>query len=57
MMGRSHGIHAAPITFGLKMALWYQEMERNLTRMMRAKETISYGKISGAVGTFSFIDP
>jgi adenylosuccinate lyase len=57
MMGRSHGIHAEPITFGLKMALWYQEMERNLTRMMRAKETISYGKISGAVGTFSFIDP
>lgn len=57
MMGRSHGIHAEPITFGLKMALWYQEMERNLTRMIRAKETISYGKISGAVGTYSFIDP
>jgi len=57
MIGRSHGIHAEPITFGLKMALWYQEMERNLTRMIRAKETISYGKISGAVGTFSFIDP
>ncbi len=57
MMGRSHGIHAEPITFGLKMALWYQEMERNLTRMMRARETIRYGKISGAVGTFSFIDP
>ena len=57
MMGRSHGIHAEPITFGLKMALWYQEMERNLLRMIRAKETISYGKISGAVGTYSFIDP
>jgi adenylosuccinate lyase len=57
MIGRSHGMHAEPITFGLKMALWYQEMERNLTRMIRAKETISYGKISGAVGTFSFIDP
>ena len=57
MIGRSHGIHAEPITFGLKMALWYQEMERNLTRMIQAKETISYGKISGAVGTFSFIDP
>ena len=57
MIGRSHGIHAEPITFGLKMALWYQEMERNLTRMIRARETISYGKISGAVGTFSFIDP
>jgi adenylosuccinate lyase len=57
MIGRSHGVHAEPITFGLKMALWYQEMERNLTRMLRAKETISCGKISGAVGTFSFIDP
>jgi adenylosuccinate lyase len=57
MIGRSHGIHAEPITFGLKMTLWYQEMERNLTRLIRAKDTISYGKISGAVGTFSFIDP
>lgn len=57
MVGRSHGIHAEPITFGLKMALWYQEMDRNLTRMIRAKDTISYGKISGAVGTYSFIDP
>jgi adenylosuccinate lyase len=57
MVGRSHGIHAEPITFGLKMALWYQEMERNLARMIRAKETISYGKISGTVGTYSFIDP
>ena len=57
MIGRSHGIHAEPITFGLKMALWYQEMERNLARLVRAKDTISYGKISGAVGTFSFIDP
>jgi len=57
MVGRSHGIHAEPITFGLKMVLWYQEMERNLARMLRAKETISYGKISGAVGTYSFIDP
>jgi len=57
MIGRSHGIHAEPITFGLKMALWYQEMERNLTRLVRARDTISYGKISGAVGTFSFIDP
>ncbi|MGC9976240.1 MAG: lyase family protein, partial [Syntrophales bacterium] len=57
MIGRSHGIHAEPITFGLKMALWYQEMERNLTRLVRAKNTISYGKISGAVGTFSFVAP
>jgi adenylosuccinate lyase len=57
MIGRSHGIHAEPITFGLKMALWYQEIERNRQRLLRAKETISYGKIAGAVGTFSFIDP
>jgi len=57
MIGRSHGIHAEPITFGLKMALWYQEMERNRARLERAKETVSYGKISGAVGTFSFVEP
>ena len=57
MMGRSHGIHAEPITFGLKMALWHDEMRRNLERMERAKETISYGKLSGAVGTFSSVDP
>ena len=57
MIGRSHGIHAEPITFGLKMALWYQEMERNRARLVRAKETVSTGKIAGAVGTFSFIEP
>lgn len=57
MIGRSHGIHAEPITFGLKMALWYQEMQRNRQRLLRAKESVSVGKISGAVGTFSFIDP
>jgi len=57
MIGRSHGIHAEPITFGLKMALWYAEMVRNRERMIRAKETISAGKLAGAVGTFSFIDP
>jgi adenylosuccinate lyase len=57
MIGRSHGIHAEPITFGLKMAVWYQEMERNRARLVRAKKTISVGKIAGAVGTFSFIDP
>ena len=57
MIGRSHGIHAEPITFGLKMALWHTEMERNRERMVRAKETISTGKLSGAVGTFSFVDP
>ena len=57
MIGRTHGIHAEPITFGLKLAIWYQEMVRNRERLVRAKETISFGKISGAVGTFSFIDP
>lgn len=57
MMGRSHGIHAEPVTFGLKMALWYDEMKRNLRRMESARETVSYGKISGAVGTFANIDP
>ena len=55
MIGRSHGIHAEPITFGLKMALWYEEMRRNLARMERAREIISYGKLSGAVGTFANI--
>ncbi len=57
MIGRSHGIHAEPTTFGLKMALFYDEMRRNLERMERAKEVISVGKISGAVGTFANIDP
>ena len=57
MIGRSHGIHAEPITFGLKMALWYQEMQRNRQRLVNAKESVSYGKISGAVGTFSFVEP
>jgi len=57
MIGRSHGVHAEPITFGLKMALWYEEMQRALDRMVRAREVISVGKISGAVGTFANIDP
>lgn len=57
MIGRTHGVHAEPITFGLKMALWYQEMERNRQRLVRARETVSVGKVSGAVGTFSFVDP
>jgi adenylosuccinate lyase len=57
MIGRSHGVHAEPITFGLKMALWHDEMNRNLIRMERAKETVSVGKISGAVGTFAHIPP
>jgi adenylosuccinate lyase len=57
MIGRTHGIHAEPITFGLKMAVWYTEMKRNQERLRRAKETVSCGKISGAVGTFANIDP
>jgi adenylosuccinate lyase len=57
MMGRTHGIHAEPITFGLKMALWYEEMKRNLVRMQRARDAISCGKISGAVGTFAHVSP
>jgi adenylosuccinate lyase len=57
MIGRSHGVHAEPITFGLKMALWYEEIKRNLERMKYAKDVISYGKISGAVGTFANVDP
>ena len=57
MIGRSHGIHAEPVTFGIKMALWYDEMRRNLRRMEATRETVAYGKISGAVGTFANIDP
>lgn len=57
MIGRTHGVHAEPITFGLKMALWYDEMKRNLLRMERARETVRVGKISGAVGTFAHIPP
>jgi adenylosuccinate lyase len=57
MMGRSHGIHAEPTTFGLKLAMWWQENERNIMRMQRAVDVVSCGKISGAVGTFAHIDP
>ena len=57
MMGRSHGIHAEPTTFGLKMALAYDEFSRNLDRMKRARDVIAVGKMSGAVGTFASIDP
>ncbi len=57
MIGRSHGVHAEPTTFGLKMALWYGEMGRALDRMLRARDVISVGKVSGAVGTFANIDP
>jgi adenylosuccinate lyase len=57
MMGRTHGVHAEPMTFGLKLALWFAEMERNRERLERARETIRVGKISGAVGTFAHLDP
>ncbi len=57
MMGRSHGVHAEPISFGLKMALYYREMQRNLERMKSARKTVAVGKISGSVGTFANVDP
>lgn len=57
MIGRSHGVHAEPTTFGLKMALWYQETERNIARLEKARETVNVGMISGAVGTYANIDP
>jgi adenylosuccinate lyase len=56
-IGRTHGIHAEPTTFGLKMALWYEETRRNIKRFKAALENISYGKISGAVGNYQHIDP
>lgn len=57
MMGRTHGVHAEPTTFGLKLALWYEEMKRNLERFKHAAETVRVGKLSGAVGTYANIDP
>lgn len=57
MMGRTHGVHAEPTTFGLKLALWHQEMTRNLERFKIAAEGVQFGKISGAVGTYANIDP
>ncbi|MET1249087.1 adenylosuccinate lyase [Sporolactobacillus sp. STCC-11] len=57
MMGRTHGVHAEPTTFGLVLALWYEEMKRNLERFKRAADEVQYGKISGAVGTYANIDP
>ncbi|QCQ22392.1 adenylosuccinate lyase [Desulfoglaeba alkanexedens] len=56
-IGRSHGVHAEPMTFGMKFALWYAEMRRNRERLERARETMRVGKISGAVGTYANIDP
>ena len=57
MMGRTHGVHAEPTTFGLKLALWHEEMKRNLERFRQAADGVQYGKISGAVGTYANIDP
>ncbi len=57
MVGRTHGIHAEPVTLGLKIAVWAFEMKRNLERLEEAKETIGYGKISGAVGTYANTSP
>ncbi|EAK9281455.1 adenylosuccinate lyase [Listeria monocytogenes] len=56
-MGRTHGVHAEPTTFGLKLALWYEEMKRNLERFNFAADGVEFGKISGAVGTYANIDP
>lgn len=57
MIGRTHGIHAEPMTFGLKFALWMDETERNIERLKQARDFIAVGKLSGAVGTYSNIDP
>ncbi|MEI3614938.1 adenylosuccinate lyase [Pseudogracilibacillus sp. SO30301A] len=57
MMGRTHGVHAEPTTFGLKLALWHEEMKRNLERFNEAAARVEFGKLSGAVGTYANIDP
>jgi adenylosuccinate lyase len=57
MIGRTHGVHAEPITLGFKFAVWYEEIERNIKRLSFAKEMINYGKISGPVGTYSSVSP
>ena len=57
MIGRTHGVHAEPITFGLKLAMWAQEMKRNYTRLQAARDAVSVGKISGAVGTYATVSP
>jgi adenylosuccinate lyase len=57
MMGRTHGVHAEPTTFGLKMALWAEEMKRNAQRLAEARKAVSVGKISGAVGTYATVPP
>jgi adenylosuccinate lyase len=57
MIGRTHGVHAEPMTFGVKLALWHAEMQRNRDRVVRARATVAVGKISGAVGMFAHLDP
>ena len=57
MIGRTHGVHAEPMTFGLKLALWYAEVGRDIERVQRARTTISVGKLSGAVGTYAHLPP
>src|ERR1700704_2894150 len=57
MIGRTHGVHAEPMTFGLKLALWYAEVGRDIERIRRAREVVSVGKLSGAVGTFGHLPP
>src|SRR3954462_13237037 len=57
MIGRTHGVHAEPMTFGLKLALWYAELARDVTRIRQARDVISVGKLSGAVGTFAHLPP
>src|SRR3954451_5743540 len=57
MIGRTHGVHAEPMTFGLKLALWYSEIGRDIARLQRARATISVGKLSGAVGTSAHLPP
>jgi adenylosuccinate lyase len=57
MIGRTHGVHAEPMTLGVKLAVWYAELQRDLGRVLRARETVAVGKLSGAVGTFAHLDP
>src|SRR4051812_13734553 len=57
MMGRTHGVHAEPMTFGLKLALWYSQIQRDVLRIERARESVRVGKVSGAVGTFAHLPP
>ena len=57
MIGRTHGVHAEPMTFGLKLALWYAEVQRDVERVRRARDVVSVGKLSGAVGTFAHLPP